>query len=497
MEEENKSTSYGNIFKTTFLFGFVQVFNILTKVSVNKVVAILLGTEGLGLISLYQSAIMMLKTGCGLGIKQSAVRDVAEANKLADIDKIARIVTITNRVVLFTALLGLAVTILGSPLLSKYAFGSLAYIIPFIVLSIAVALNIYAEGQMAILTGMRRMRSLAMTNMIGSFVGMLCSIPFYYIWGKDGIIPSLILAALCLFITTKIYVNKLKIQAVTMTLKQVFIASGPMVKMGSALMLAGFSGFAFDLLISAFIRYEGGFETVGIYQAGATIISSYFGIILSAMTTDYYPRICSVNENNTQLTDELNKQVSAGLIMLFPLAVLFVFLAPYFLVFLYSSEFVHSTKYTDYAIFGTLIVVISNCMGMIFMAKMESRLYLFLVLAIQIILIGIYIPAFHFFGLIGLGVSYICNGVLSLLVFGIILYKKYEIRVSSKAIVLLVFELLTLVLTLTLRNRLETIQNVVFGTIILTSVCIFSMFYLKRNMDIDILILFKKYIQRK
>lgn len=39
-------SGYKNIFKTTFLFGFVQVFNIFVKVGINKVVAILLGTAG-------------------------------------------------------------------------------------------------------------------------------------------------------------------------------------------------------------------------------------------------------------------------------------------------------------------------------------------------------------------------------------------------------------------------------------------------------------------
>ena len=40
-----KEESYKNIFKTTFLFGFVQVFNILIKVITNKIVAVLLGAE--------------------------------------------------------------------------------------------------------------------------------------------------------------------------------------------------------------------------------------------------------------------------------------------------------------------------------------------------------------------------------------------------------------------------------------------------------------------
>ena len=74
-------SGYKNIFKTTFLFGFVQVFNIFVKVGINKVVAILLGTAGMGVISLFQYAVSFLSVSCGLGINQSSIRDISEARE--------------------------------------------------------------------------------------------------------------------------------------------------------------------------------------------------------------------------------------------------------------------------------------------------------------------------------------------------------------------------------------------------------------------------------
>ena len=41
---QSSESSYRSIFKSTFLFGFVQVFNIVMKAAINKAVAILLGT---------------------------------------------------------------------------------------------------------------------------------------------------------------------------------------------------------------------------------------------------------------------------------------------------------------------------------------------------------------------------------------------------------------------------------------------------------------------
>ena len=483
---EQSTGDYKGIFKSTFLFSFVQIVNIVTKVAVNKVVAIVLGAEGLGIISLYNTAINMLKSGCGLGIKQSAVRDVAEANEEKDFKKISVIIAVTNKVVLFTALLGLIVTIIGSPLLSKYSFGSTEFIIPFIILSVAVALNIYAEGQMAIITGMRRLRDLAKVNIIGSVVGMASSIPFYYIFGKDGIVPSLIVYALCLFIVTKLYVRKIKVEQIKLSLTECFHKAKPMVQMGSVLMIAGFAGLAFDLLVSSFIRYEGGFETVGYFQAGATIITGYFGIVLTAMTTDYYPRICGVNKDNDALKIELNKQVSAGVILLFPLAVCFVYLAPYFISFLYSDDFSISTQYTDFAIFGTILIVASNCMGMIFMAKMDSKLYLFLVLAALLIQLCVYIPLYHFWGLRGLGISYIMNGLISLTLYGVVLYKKYQISLNRNSFVLVLVVLFTVLLTLLTRHLFSKWLSLLLGSLLFVGALSYSLVYLKNKMGINL-----------
>lgn len=485
------NSSYNNIFKTTFLFSFVQVFYIITRVAVNKVIAILLGAEGLGIISLYNTAINMLKSGCGLGIKQSAVRDVAEANEEGNTERIATIISVTNKVVLFTALFGLIVTIIGSPFLSKYSFGSNEFIIPFIILSVAVALNIYAEGQMAILTGMRRLRDLAKTNIIGALVGMIASVPLFYFFGKDGIVPSLIVSALCLFIVTKLYVRNIKVGQIKLTLSECFQKAKPMVQMGSVLMIAGFAGLAFDLLISSFIRYEGGFETVGYFQAGSTIITSYFGIVLTAMTTDYYPRICGVNKDNNALNQELNKQIAAGIILLFPLAVGFVYLAPFFVVFLYSEDFAVSVQYTDFAIFGTIIIVASNCMGMIFMAKMASKLYLVLVVVALLCQLCFYIPLYHFWGLRGLGVSYIMNGVIALILYGAVLYKKYKIALSPKNVILIGVVLITITATWLARGLNTRLASIIMGSVVFLGTSTFSYTYLKKEMGINIYVIIK------
>ena len=106
-------------------------------------------------------------------------------------------------------------------------------------------------------------------------------------------------------------------------------------------------------------------QDVGFYNAGIMILNGYFGVIITALTTDYYPRIASISDNNIFLQNELNKQATVSLVLCCPLVVLFLFLLPFFIRVLYSEEFFLTVNFIRVAIWGTLITICSNQVYMI------------------------------------------------------------------------------------------------------------------------------------
>ena len=111
-----------------------------------------------------------------------------------------------------------------------------------------------------------------------------------------------------------------------------------MIKMGIALMFVTFAGMVSEYIIKIYISNIADLSTVGIYQAGLTIVSGYFSIVIVAMMTDYYPRISGVYDNNERLREELNRQVKVGLILITPLIVIFMFVMHIFVELLYSTN---------------------------------------------------------------------------------------------------------------------------------------------------------------
>lgn len=487
----SEKESYSSIFKSTFLFSFVKVFQIIVGIVRNKVIAVLLGAEGVGIIGILSNTVSLLQTGAGLGISQSAVRDVSEANELNDNVRFSRIISLLNIVILFTCLLGGVLTIVFSSSLSEWTFGDNSYTIAYIWMALAVMLNVLTEGQLAILKGMRQLRSLAKASLIGAVVGLLTAVPLYYFLGESGIVPSLIIAAISDVFFSIYFVRKIKYKKIKLSFYEIYKDASPMVKMGVALMFVSFIGLLFDLIIASYIRLHGGMEVVGYYRAGTTIISSYFGIVLTAMATDYYPRISAVHQDNAKLQKEMNKQSEVGLVLILPIAVLFVFFSPFFLQLLYTKEFIAVISYTDYAILGTIIIVVSNCMGMILLAKQASNIFIYSALIQKVVLTIVYILAYKYVGLFGLGLSYVVTGVIHISLMSIIIGYTYKIRLDLK-----VFKLLALVLFLTFgavfaRGINDFVIRFLLGSIMLIFSVVFSYIYMKNEMNIDVLMFFK------
>lgn len=478
---------YKNIFKSTFLFGFVTIVTIIVQVIQNKVVAVLLGPEGLGAIGIFQNSANMIRSGAGLGISESAVRDIAEAHATNDKNRFSKIISITRTVVLFTAGLGVLVTVALSTCLSDWTFNSNEYIIWYILLSFTVAFKILSDGQLAILKGMRQLKRLAKATIIGSVLGLITSIPFYFLFGNNGIVPSLIVTALVAFLASNHYVSKIEYNKTRFRLKQMFHEASMMIKMGVALMLVTFIGLVFNLIISGYIAHHGGLADVGYFQAGTLVITGYFGVIITSMRTDYYPRISAIHNDNKALRDEFNKQSETGLVLVFPCAILFIYLSSFFVRVLYDSGFAPANDYLDYAFIGTLITIVSNCLGMILLVKQAAKIFLWSILIQRIILLAIFMFLYDLWGLKGLGLAMIYLGLQNLLVSATIMYWKYRITINRRVIFLLCLVIGMTLITLSLRILSSPILNYTGGGITIMFSLIFSYIYTKKRLGIDVI----------
>lgn len=431
IQSENKTSSYRSIFKATSLFGGVQAYQILIGVIKSKFVAILLGPTGMGIQGLYQSAIQLIQSFSSLGLSQSAVRDVSEANGSGDSKRIGLTVAVVKRLVWITGLLGLVATAVLSPVLSQTTFGNYDYTIPFIFLSVILLLDQLSAGQKVVLQGMRKLKYLAKSTAIGSTVGLIVSIPLYYLFGVQGIVPTLILNSVTMLCLTWYFSKKVEVEKVEVTNEQTFEKGKSMLKMGLAMSISGIMVTLTSYLLRGFIRYEGGTEQVGLFTAGFMLTNSYVGMVFNAMGTDYYPRLSAVNKDNTKCTEVINQQGEISTLIIAPILISCMILMPIIIKLIYSDEFLPANDYILWAVSGMMFKVFSWVIAFIFLAKAEAKLFIINEVITNIYSFGLSALGYHFFNLAGLGIAFMLTYLAYSVQVYLIARKRYEFSFSK------------------------------------------------------------------
>lgn len=414
-EEKNDTSSYRSIFKATSIFGGLQVYKIIINIISSKFVAVLLGPTGVGIKGLLQSSISMIEGFTSMGISRSAVRDVSLANGLGDDYKIGRTVSALRKMVWATGLLGMMVTIVLSPLLSKLSFGNNDYTIPFVFLSIVLLLNQLSAGQLVVLQGLRRLKYLAKATALGVTVGLLVSVPLYFWLGIKGIVPTLILTSFSSLLLSWYFSRKIRIENVHLTNKEALRDGKIMLRMGIAMSVSSVLTLFFSYLLRGFIRYQGDIEAVGIFTAGFAIINTYVGMIFDAMVKDFYPRLSAVSNDNSKCALLVNQQAEVGILILSPMLIACLIFMPTVIWLLYSDKFLGAMDYIVWAIPGMMFKLASWAVALIFTAKGEPKLYMSNEIFGSIVNFTCSIVGYYLWNLMGLGLGFTIGYLLYLI----------------------------------------------------------------------------------
>ncbi len=489
-EEQNRTSSYRSIFKSISLFGGVQVFQILIGLIGSKFVAVLLGPQGMGIQGLYHSAIQLIHSFSSFGLSQSAVRDVSEANGSGDKKSIGLIVAVVKRLVWITGLLGLVLTVVFSPFLSKFTFGNYDYTLPFIILSVILLLDQLCAGQNVILQGMRKLKFLAKSSVIGSSLGLLISVPLYFLFGINGIVPTLILNSLTMLLLSWYFSKKVDVEKTKVTNRQTFQHGKTMMKMGLAMSVCGIMVTLTSYALRSFIRHESGVEQVGLFSAGFALMNTYVGMVFNAMATDFYPRLSSVNQDNETCCKLINNQGEIATLIIAPMLVLCMIFMPFVVRIVYSDEFLPAVDYILWAVLGMMFKTFSWVIAFYFLAKAESKLFIINETITNIYSFVFSILGYSLYGIAGVGMAFVLTYLFYSIQVYIIAKKRYgfSVDISFKKIYLI---LLLLVSVVFLLIHIWQSDYVYIPTIFLFLGC--SVYSLRElNKRIEILKLFKR-----
>jgi O-antigen/teichoic acid export membrane protein len=445
--------------KATSIFGGVQVFNILITLIRGKFVAILIGTAGMGLNGLLISGLNLIQTLTSLGIPESAVKDIAKAHNSNDQIKIRTTFQVFKRLIWFTAILGVVSTIIFSPLLSKFAFKNYEHTTSFIWLSVTFIFGALSGGIYTLLRGTRQLKYLAQANIFGGITGLVVSLPIFYFYGIQGVVPAIIVTAFANYLVSLYFTTKVKFETITISWKETFQLGKPIVQLGISLTLVNILAAAVAFALSAYISKTGSLSDLGLYSAGNAIVGGYVGMVFTAMSTDYFPRLSGVISDEKQWKRLVNEQAELVLIILGIVLVLLIATTPILIRILLSKEFLASQNFIQFAALAIPLKGLVWVIGYVFLAKGNNKLFLTVEIVANLIVLGFNILFYHLYGLTGLGLSLCFSYIISCSFMLIILKRKYQFKFELDVFKFLFISMISLSVCLGSIHYLDTLYS--------------------------------------
>lgn len=428
--KENKQKSYREIMKGTSIFGGIQIFQILINILRGKIVALYLGPEGMGISGLFISSLTVIITICGLGINVSSVRYLSAQTNNEDFNKKLQ----ETRIIFFiTALLGMLVTMVASFFLSQLSFKSSDFIYSYIVLSFYVFFTLFNSGYNSIFQSVRKLKVIAFANFLPSLIALFATFPLYYFFRMKAVVPGIIAIPFFTFIYYEVVYNKTLKQHYSLRFKEIITLFKEYISLGIFLVIGVIVGNLITYLLNFFISHTGSVSDVGLFNAGISITNQYVGMLFTAMSVDYFPRLSGLINDHEKFNELISDQSEIIIFLAFPLLGVMIVTAPLMISILLSNDFMDIKSFITLISFGMIFKAFSYPYGYVTLAKNSRKTYfIFEVIIANIQLLILNVTGYYFYGLLGLAASFIINYIFYFSEIKIICLSLYKIKTPPK-----------------------------------------------------------------
>ena len=415
------------------LFGSVQGLNIIMSLVRNKIVAVLLGTTGMGLITLYNSTVKLLSDATSMGLPMSAVRELSAAYGQGDHKLLCHKIRIIRMWTLLTALVGMLLCMVLSPLLNRFTFAVGNHTLQFVFLAPTIAFIALAAGESAILKATRQLRALALQSVYGVLGALLTSVPMFYVWREAAIVPAIVVAALLQW--TILMMFSLRRYPINLRLSWHEMQEGTgMIRLGLAFVASGILTSAVDFIVRSYLSHAGNLHIVGLYNAGFMVTMTYGGMVFHAMETDYFPRLSGLTDSKSTLNCVVNRQIEVCLMAISPLLIAMTTLLPWLLPLLFSDEFLPVVDMMRGSILAMYMRAMTLPLEYIALARGNSRYYLIQEAVAALLFVVSVIVGYWLGGLTATGYALAVASLLELIFVTIFTYFIYDYRPSRRVI---------------------------------------------------------------
>lgn len=390
--------SYRRILAATAIMGGATVATILIGVIRTKLFAILVGPAGIGLIGLLTSVMATAAAVGGMGLGFSGVREIAAVPDRFPVVRKALWLAAWPLAAMTAVILWV-----GRFEIARWSGAGEDQATAVGLIGAAAALTIVGTVQVAEIQGLGRVKDVAKVRIGGAAIALLLGVPAVAWLGPIGLVFAVaaipagtVLAAL--------------------PFRPRSGGEGPygglegewrrLLGLGATIMVTTSLAAGVLVVVRALIIRQAGIEAAGLYQAAYAISALNASLVLSAMATDYFPRLSSTEADREASATLINQQLHAALLMASPLLLGMSAAAPLVLHLLYSGEFTAGADLLRWQLTGELLKLPGWAMAFLLIARSDKSRFLIVETSFALLFVAASFVLLPRLGLAGAGIGY-------------------------------------------------------------------------------------------
>lgn len=399
--------NYREIIGSTAMFGGASVIVVVLRLARVKVLASLLGPNGVGLFGMYTVIIESMAGLVGLGVGSGAVREIAAARASEDGDRLLATITALRWLSAVLAAVGVAALMIAPSRLAEAAFGTGAQGGAFVWLSVGVAFTVLSSSRIGLIQGFGRISALARIDIFGAVAGSVIGMSVLLLFGEPGIIWLILGPSLAILVAALWYARNLQRVNSMPTLATVFRQSRAILGLGASMMGAGLAVSWAQLGLRSYITRETGLEATGIYQAAWGISTVCVGFFLQAMFRDYYPRITAAIGEAHKARILVNEQMLVALVLAGPILLMVMAFAAQVISLVYAPSFHAAVPALRWMVLGNIMKLLSWPLAFVILAKGRALIFLATELIAHLSFLPLGVIGYELWGITGTGVAFL------------------------------------------------------------------------------------------
>lgn len=399
-----------DLVKVSIYSSISTLIGILTKLIVNKVLAVLVGPSGIALLGQLTNLISMVNPLSSGGILSGVTKYIAQYKD----DKIIVRKYISNSIyitLIFTAFTALLLIIFSKQLARKVLFNE-EYRIIIIILSIFLILFSLNSLVLSIINGFKQFKLFIRLNIVSSISGLILMVLLTYYFKVFGALLALVSYQSFVFLFTLIYLKN-------STWFRIDYFRGKFdldiwKKLSSFSMMTLVSAFTLplsQLLIRNNINHNLSINDAGYWESMNRISSLYLMFFTTSISTYYLPRLSEI-----KTIHELKREIYGTYKIVIPLLIAAAFglfiLKDFIINTLFSKEFISIRELFKFQLIGDVFKIASWLLTYVMLAKAMTKEFIFTEILFTATYITFTLLGIQYFGLRGTTYAYALNYLL-------------------------------------------------------------------------------------